>query len=519
MALLTVALLRTAWLCDDAYITFRTVDNVVHGYGAVWNVGERVQAYTHPLWLAVMTMPYALTQEPYYTSLALSMALTLLAALVIAKRISISPPATLVCFAALLSSKAFIDFSTSGLENALMHLLLALFVWRWWEARAGASRLLQLALIASLCLLTRLDLAVLVGPAVAIETWRFGLRRAFLPLLAGLLPLLCWEAFSVFYYGSLVPNTAYAKIGAGLPRGLLLARGGNYFLRTLWTDPATLPVMTLALLSALTSWRGQWPLAVGLLLNALYILWIGGDYMAGRFFTAAFVLSVCMLARAAWLTRRAMGPLTGAAIVLLGLLAPWEPALFSGYGFSPLNNLLHGERGSEPRDKSEYIYTNAVMDERRWYYESSGLLKTRRGQQRPDNPMVFDGLELRRQGKQVVVRDGIGFTGYFAGPEVHIVDMFALAEPLLARLPANPQSRSGHFLRDIPAGYLETLQTGTNRIADPDVAAYYDHLRLVIAGPLWSADRLMTIVRLLLGRYDHLLAKYWLAAGAPVAAR
>jgi arabinofuranosyltransferase len=196
-------------------------------------------------------------------------------------------------------------------------------------------------------------------------------------------------------------------------------------------------------------------------------------------------------------------------VVLLGLLAPWEPALLSGYGFSPLNNLVHGDRSSEPRDKSEYIQANSVMDERRWYYESSGLLKTHRGQQRPDNPMVFDGLELRRQGRQVVVRDGIGFTGYFAGPEVHIVDIFALADPLLARLPANPQSRIGHFLRDVPVGYPETLQTGTNQIADPDLAAYYEHLRLVISGPLWSVERMTTLVELLLGRFDHLLASAW----------
>jgi arabinofuranosyltransferase len=507
MGLLLVALVRTAWLCDDAYITFRTTDNIVHGYGAVWNAGERVQAYTHPLWLAVVTAVYTVTREPYYTSLTLGIVLTLLTALLIAKRLVVAPWAMLVCFAALLSSKAFIDFSTSGLENALSHLLLALFVWRWWEAKEGPSRLRQLSLIASLCLLTRLDLVVLVGPAVAIEAWRLGLRRAIRPLIVGLLPIVAWEAFSVFYYGSLVPNTAYAKVGAGLPRELLLARGENYFLRTLWTDPATLPVMLLAFASALIS-RG-WPFALGLLLNALYVLWIGGDYMAGRFFTAPFVLSVCLLARTPWLSHRVSGGLVAAGVILLGLLAPWEPALLSGYGFSPLNNLVHGDPGSEPRDKSEYIFTNAVMDERRWYYESSGLLKTRRGQQRPDNPMVFDGLELRRHGRQVVVRDGIGFTGYFAGPDVHIVDMFALAEPLLARLPANQQSRTGHFLRDIPAGYLETLQTGTNQIADPDVAAYYDRLRLVIRGPLWSADRMMTIANLVVGRYDHLLDKSW----------
>ena len=26
-------MIRTAWVCDDAYITLRVVDNLVHGYG------------------------------------------------------------------------------------------------------------------------------------------------------------------------------------------------------------------------------------------------------------------------------------------------------------------------------------------------------------------------------------------------------------------------------------------------------------------------------------------------------
>ena len=509
LALLFIAIVRTAWVCDDSYITFRTVDNFVHGYGLVWNAGERVQAYTHPLWLAVMTLPYVFTREPYYTSLTLSIALSLLTAALLAKRLAATPWTLTVCFAALLSSKAFIDYSTSGLENVLTHLLVALFVWRWWDAPPGESRLRQLAFVASLCLLTRLDLMVLVGPAVAVEAWRLGAARSIKPLLVGLSPIIAWEAFSVFYYGSLVPNTAYAKVGAGLSREVLFERGAGYFRRTFWTDPATLPVMAMGAIAALASRRRDWPLALGIVLNAFYVLWIGGDFMAGRFFTAAFVMSVCVLARAPIVERRAGGLAVAGAVLLLGLLAPWEPALFSGYGFSRANNLLHGDPGVEPRDKMAYINAHGVMDERRWYYESSGLLKSRPGQPRPDNPMVFDGMELRDRGRQVVVRDGIGFTGYFAGPEVHIVDQFALSDPLLARLPANRDSRTGHFLRDIPAGYLETLESGSNRLADPDVSAFYDRLRLVIGGPLWSLDRMSAIGPLLLGRYDHLLARSW----------
>jgi len=73
----TVVLVRTAWMCDDAYITLRTIDNFVQGYGLVWNVGERVQVYTHPLWMFLISAFYALTREPYYTTLVISMLLSL----------------------------------------------------------------------------------------------------------------------------------------------------------------------------------------------------------------------------------------------------------------------------------------------------------------------------------------------------------------------------------------------------------------------------------------------------------
>lgn len=40
--ILGVVVLRNAWVGDDAYISFRTVDNFVNGYGLTWNVAERV---------------------------------------------------------------------------------------------------------------------------------------------------------------------------------------------------------------------------------------------------------------------------------------------------------------------------------------------------------------------------------------------------------------------------------------------------------------------------------------------
>jgi arabinofuranosyltransferase len=44
------------WVAEDAYIDFRVVHNILHGYGPVFNPGERVEVYTDPLWVALLTV-------------------------------------------------------------------------------------------------------------------------------------------------------------------------------------------------------------------------------------------------------------------------------------------------------------------------------------------------------------------------------------------------------------------------------------------------------------------------------
>ena len=50
LAIYALALANTAWMCDDAYISFRSADNLIHGFGLTWNIDERVQVFTNPLW-------------------------------------------------------------------------------------------------------------------------------------------------------------------------------------------------------------------------------------------------------------------------------------------------------------------------------------------------------------------------------------------------------------------------------------------------------------------------------------
>jgi arabinofuranosyltransferase len=65
--------------------------------------------------------------------------------------------------------------------------------------------------------------------------------------------------------------------------------------------------------------------------------------------------------------------------------------------------------------------------------------------------------------------------------------------------------RPGHLDRPIPDGYIETLETGENRLKDSSLALFYDKLSFVTRGELFSWDRLLTAIELSLGRYDSLL--------------
>jgi arabinofuranosyltransferase len=493
--ILLLVLVRTAWLSDDAFITFRTADNFVHGDGLRWNPGERVQTFTHPLWLGLFSTVYFVTREPYYTAIALGILLTMATAAVAAFALTSSAWQIAAFFALALSSKALIDFSTSGLENPLSHLLLCLFLWRWWVEPFGPRRTCRLAFVAALCMVNRMDLAVLVGPALLVDAWRLGMKKAWRAVLVGFLPFCAWEAFSLLYYGFLFPNTAYAKLGTAIPESILLHRGIMYAYATLRSDPATLPIIALSALALVRpSDRRDWPLLAGTVCFGLYVTWIGGDFMLGRFFTCLVVWSAALLAHASWMRRPAVA-LTAAILALaLSFTAPAEPALWSGYHARPSGRNLW--------------WLGEVSDERNIFFRYTGLLEQRPDDPvRPPHPWAIRGLALRAT-PGVVVGDVVGMQGFFAGPRVHIIDLYGLGDPLLARLPAKRGFRVGHYSRKVPAGYVESVRRQDNEIADPDLARYYNHLHLIVTGPIWDARRLQTVAAMLLGRYDDDVRKY-----------
>src|SRR5262245_12848753 len=151
IVLLLYVLVVNAWVVDDAYITFRTIDNFLNGYGLRWNVDERVQSYTHPLWMMLMTMVAAVTGEMFYSSIVLSAAVSLAAVYVscrmVAAREGWKAPLLIL---ALLASKAVVDFMSSGLETPIAYLIAAVFAAVMFSTRTDEEKLPLAVLCASL---------------------------------------------------------------------------------------------------------------------------------------------------------------------------------------------------------------------------------------------------------------------------------------------------------------------------------------------------------------------------------
>ena len=91
------------------YITYRTADNFINGYGLRWNVAERVQMYTHPLWMFLFTAVYAIGRNAYYASVGLAIAFSVGTIVLYAARLASRAATAALGILALISSRAFID--------------------------------------------------------------------------------------------------------------------------------------------------------------------------------------------------------------------------------------------------------------------------------------------------------------------------------------------------------------------------------------------------------------------------
>jgi arabinofuranosyltransferase len=498
IATFSYVFLANAWLGDDAYITYRVVWNFLNGYGPVFNPPERVQAYTHPLWMLVMSGAYAITREFFFTGLMVSYAFAVAAVMRVA-RSSRSIAGAGLALLLLLSSKAFVDYTSSGLEYPLSYFLLAWFYVQF--VRLDDTALLEtrhlrvFGVLAGLAFVNRIDTALLyAGPLIwlALRSWRQ--RDRILALLVPFaVPVIGWLLFATLYYGFPLPNTYYAKVATGIPSALLYRQGLAYVLNSIGHDPITLGIVAAVAALAFRSSVAVRLSAASALAYVVYTVSVGGDFMSGRFFALPFLISVVALLP--MLEPRTMRWMA-AGLVLYNILIPLVPA----------KTTAAYDAGWPWRSQ------NGIKDERGHYHRITNVLFFSPFRQLPDHTWMREGLSFRNGPDKVTVQGSIGFYGLMAGPAKHIVDRNALSDPLLARLPVSPRLYfeffAGHYFRDIPEGYLESIVSGQNQLTEPSLHGYYERLRNVVSGRLLTMSRLRDIWYLNAGEGRRFAARY-----------
>lgn len=457
---------RFFWLSDDGIIVFRVVRNFLEGNGLVYNIGERCQAFTSPLWTLYLTPFFAI----FPTAGAAAFAAHLVA-LVLFLRVFLSNfyevKSVLLAGVVLALSTSFVEYTSSGLENILVYYILTLmltmslnenFSWRFF-------------VVLGLLFLARMD-AILFAV--------YPLFKAFSKLgTVGFIKgssitvaiTATWLIFSTFYYGFPLPNTYYAKLHTGINSAEYIKQGIVYLVDFFIFDPVGAFLLIFAICILAVSRSGY---LIGLALHVLYVIKIGGDFQSGRFFGSDVVYSALILGLAVSHLRSTHLASLTVVLVLVSLANK-----FSLFRF-------------EQSWTDVFIRPSGIAPERAWYVERDrSFFSVRR-----DQPLFFDDPWFKNfRTRSVNVVETAGLEGY-SQPGSHLVDVFALVDPLLSKLPSIPDDhwRIGHFARRLPLGYLKTLETGVNHIAEDSLREYYEQLRIATRGELFSKSRIQAIL-------------------------
>jgi len=498
--------LASAWVAEDAYITFRVIDNFHNGYGLRWNVFERVQAYTHPLWMLLHIPLYAVWHNLFLVSIFLSIACSVGAAAV-ALATSCKPVVVTLCifFLPLMLSKSFMDYTTSGLENPLSFLLFAVFGYVVIKKNTHPYFWFYASLSLALALLNRLDTIIFYAPAMAYLAYARMNTIRWRQIAVGFMPLIFWFYFSLFYYGFLFPNTKYAKLDTGMGMELYITQGLHYvqYLVVKDTPGAVLILSSLFFIAQKKRFKNAVPglpylpafIALGIVIDCIYVIYVGGDYMMGRFWSIPIFASVWL-----WYVfcPYRIKPDMIAAVFCALLTAAAVPPLLQSIRSScniciPLvGKVLDASHTFGSNKLFTQLYPPQIRRQGRYVFAEDGK-KLALEDPPPVKPLYF-----------------IGMPGFYAGHRVTIIDMLGLADPLLARLPASKKQGFyiGHFRRDVPRGYEYALLSGSLDAMPEPLAKYYEKLQLITEGDLLDPERLRTIVLFNLGYYDFWKQQY-----------
>ena len=421
-------------VAEDAFITFRFARHLAEGHGLVWNIGEPpVEGYTNFLWLllsaAVLRLDLNMPLTMQVIGVAASLGAIVCTYLYGRRRLALSRVFACVPCAFLALSGPFAGWAGSGMEtNLFAALLIAAGYWYVGYKESGTYQ--QLVLSCALLLLatlTRPEGILVFGMLVVLSlAYRpTSIKRAGIELgiaaLVFLIPMTIYTLWRHGYFGYWLPNTFYAKTGGTYYQ---YVRGAKYTIRFVlfFIVPLTLPLLCLLGSASQTTPRtgrtthiALWTCGIISLFYTLYIVYVGGDYMAMfRFFVPVLPFIYLLFGAIVYRIWQTIPPAEYRRLLLFrlsGIVAAAGTLLFS----TPLESEVYRR---VPRLKPTLMHGcyEGIQTER-WHVVRLRLIGE-----------FFDGYRTG-PGESLAVT-GIGAISYFA--HMPIFSITAIVEPYIA---------------------------------------------------------------------------------------
>lgn len=414
------ALRVSSFTIDDAYISFRYAENLAHGQGLVYNLGERVEGYTNFLWTVLLAVAVKLGAPTTLAAKVLGAAgacATLVPTYLLSQRLR--PFSNLPCLATWLLATSFLftGYAVFGLETPLF-LLLTLAGTELFLREEGASSSAEPAAarrfpwsgaVFALAALTRPEAPLFLGLLLLWHAEIAFSRRNLVRLLVFALPVAAHLLWRHSYYGAWVPNTLAAKTGDFAQQ----IKGGSEYVRKYQQHAGTFLWLGLGSVAASLVHRRRDGLAIAsiALLFGIYVVFVGGDWMPYFRFLApaepfAFLL-VDDAVRAIVARRERVASLAIAAFGAITI------ATRTGELIQAQRNILVNDKG---------FWDDAAGRTAEWFVNNT----------EPGPIAIAD----------------IGYVGYRTG--YPIVDMLGLLSPEISSLP-------GGYTRKVGAGYTDVM--------------------------------------------------------------
>jgi arabinofuranosyltransferase len=435
---------------DDAYIHLRVAHNLASAAGPVFNVGERVEVTSSPLWTLLLGGLLALggSEQLVLVLLSTATALALGATTALLGFATAGSAAALIAPILLALLPSYAAWTGSGMETPLALFGLALTALSALRARTTAD-VMRTCLLAGFLVYVRPESCAWIPSFLGIAVWSLPAaqrpRAAVSGLLAWLAPLALLFCARFAYFHEWLPNTYYAKVANG---GLAQRLHGLKYVGTFLLQHAPYcAAAVFALRSDNTRVRQLGLICANVLLS---IVWAGGDgFQFARLTLPVLPLVCCMAAAALAELRRAaaLRPIAVAAVCVVQVL--WIM------------------RGTTEFSK----YAGSVA-----FAENTKRI----------------ALRMRSLPEGAIATVGIGAIGYFT--ERRILDLVGLADKHIARAKRIASARIGHDHVDIdyvlgrqpelvlPLGWLrDTALTDETELAalEEDAGSWASALALV----------------------------------------